>query len=86
MVIFLILTFAFFMESAQSAFLGFYIVPAIVSIFIFFFSPLIYRSLNAFVAGFLPWIILSFWEWQVLYFTIPYFLILSLIIYVFAKK
>jgi len=84
--IFLTLFFAFFMESAQTPFGGFYVGFAVLSIFIYFFSPLIYRSLNAFLAGFASWVILSVWEWYIFYFVIPYFLILSLILYVFAKK
>jgi len=78
--------FAFFIESAQSPFSGFYVLSAVFSVLIFFLSPLIYGSINAFLAGFLPWVVLSVWEWKILYFMIPYFLILSLIIYVFAKK
>jgi len=84
--IFLGLLFVLFLESAQSPFFGFYAGPAAVVVIFFFLSPFIFRSFNAFLGGFFGWIVLCAWQWQILYFTIPYFIILSLIIYVFAKK
>lgn len=84
--IFLTIVWALFMESAQTPFRGFYLAPAVLALILFFFSPFIYRSLNALCAGFLSFCALCVWEWRILYFTIPYFLILFLIIYVFAKK
>ncbi|MEK7503129.1 MAG: hypothetical protein AAB556_01640 [Patescibacteria group bacterium] len=77
---------AFVMEGSQSLFPGFYTAFAVASILIYFFSPLVYRSLNSFLAGFLPFLGFCVFERRILYFMIPYFIILSLVIYVFAKK
>ena len=77
---------AFLYESLGSPFLGFYIIPATLAIFSYFYSPLSSRGLNAFLSFFVGFSSGSVLNQEVLFFSTPFFIILSLILYVFGKN
>ena len=84
--LFLGFSWIFFCESTGSPYFGFYAIPASTAVFLYFYSPLISREINAVAAFFLGVFLASIINFHFVFFTVPFFLILSLILYVFAKK
>lgn len=77
---------AFLYESLGSPFLGFYLIPAVLAIALYFYSPLSSRELNSVLSFFVGIVFGSVLSKEILFFNAPFFIILSLLLYVFAKK
>ena len=77
---------AFLYESLGVPFSGFYIIPASLAIFTYFYSPLSSRGLNTVLSFFAGIISGSFLNKEILFFSAPFFIILSLTLYVFGKN
>lgn len=84
--LFLVFFWVFLYESFGSPYFGFYILPAIFSILVFFYSPLISEELNAVLAFGIGIISMSAMNIDLIFFTAPFFFILSSILYVFTRK
>lgn len=76
----------FLYEGASSPYFGFYIIPTTLAVSLYFYSPLVSRELNIFLAFFAGILSASAINFSLLFFTAPFFLILSFMLYVFAKK
>jgi len=77
---------AFLYESLGTPFTGFYIIPTILSVLVYFYSPLSSRGLNAVLSFFVGFASGSLLNQELLFFSAPFFIILSLTLYVFGKK
>ncbi|MEK7560191.1 MAG: hypothetical protein AAB522_02740 [Patescibacteria group bacterium] len=77
---------AFLYESAGTPYFGFYLLPAALMLILYFYSPLVSREINVFLVFWGGIFSLSAINLSWLFFTAPFFLILSFILYVFAKK
>ena len=84
--VFSALFWTFLYESLGSSFSGFYIISASLAILAYFFSPLGSRGLNAFLSFFTGFVSGSLLNQELLFFSAPFFIILSLILYVFGKN
>ncbi len=79
-------TLALVFENITAPSFGFYLIPAAVAVVSFFSLPFVVRSLNALIAGVAGFAILSAWQGSMVFFTLPYFLLISLVLYGIAKK
>ena len=82
----LVILIAFIFEGIAAPVRGFYLVPALAMLAVFFSLPIVVRALNAVIAGCVGFLVLSLWGGGVLTFTLPYGMVLSLILYGIAKK
>ena len=77
---------AFIFEGIAAPSFGFYFIPALAMLFVYFSLPIVVRSINALLAGTLGYLMLSVWQGNFVFFTVPYFILLSLILYGISKK
>ena len=77
---------AFLYESLGSPFMGFYIIKVVLAVLVYYYSPLSSRVLNSILSFFAAILAGSLLSKELLFFNAPFFIILSLILYVFAKK
>lgn len=77
---------AFFYESLGSPYVGFYVFPSVIVVESFFYLPFVSRELNAGLVFVLGILLTSVTNMKLLLFVVPFYLILSSILYIFAKK
>lgn len=76
----------FFYESIGSPYAGFYVLPSVAAIESFFRFPFVSRELNAGLVFILGVLLTSAINMNFIVFVAPFYLILSSVLYVFAKK
>ena len=76
----------FLRESLGSHYFGFWAIPAVISIMAHFYSPFISREFNGILVFGVGVLLVFAINTGFIFFTAPFFLILALILYVFAKK
>ena len=77
---------ALMFEGLAAPSFGFYLIPALIVLFVYFSLPIVVRSVNTSIAGIAGFLALVVWQTSFVFFTVPYFVLISLTLYGISKK